>query len=56
VLLHYLAKQEDRIFSLKCYITAFKEFNQSLFDFFNFVEMQLDHVHAAIDFLNLVIN
>ena len=43
-------KHENRIFSLKCCITAFPEFNQSLFDFFSFVDF------AAVDYLNLVIN
>jgi len=44
VLLHYLAKHgktKKCIFSLKCCIIAFPEFNQSLLDFFSFVEMQL---------------
>jgi len=34
-------KDENHIFALKRCITAFPEFNQSLFDFFNFVELQL---------------
>jgi len=36
-----IQKDENRIFSLKCCITAFREFNQSLLDFFNFVDLQL---------------
>ena len=34
-------KRENQIFSIKCCITAFPEFNQSLLDFFNFVDLQL---------------
>jgi len=34
-------KHENRFFSLKRCITAFPEFNQSLLDFFNFVDLQL---------------
>jgi len=35
-------KRENRIdFSLKCCITAFPEFNHSLLNFFNFVDLQL---------------
>jgi len=41
-------KHENHIFSVKCCITAFPEFYQSLLDFF--------HIHAGIDSLNLVIN
>jgi len=34
-------KHEYRIFSLKCSITAFSLFNQSLLDFFSFVYLRL---------------
>ena len=32
-------QHEDRIFSLKCSIIVFSEFNQSVLDFFNFVDL-----------------
>ena len=41
-MLLYLAEHhENRIFSLKCRITFWLEFNQSLLDFCNVVELRL---------------
>ena len=57
MLLHYLAKHGNTkiaSLSLKCCITAFPEFNQSLLDFFNFVDLKL--ILLLIQTLNLIIN
>jgi len=51
--LHYLAKHENRTFSLKCCITALSGFNQSLLDFFSLVDLQLI-ITLLHDSLNLV--
>jgi len=41
MLLHYLTKQKNTeiAFSLTCYITALLNFYQSLFDFFNVIDL-----------------
>jgi len=44
------------MFSLECCITAFPEFNQSLLDFFSFVDLQLIFTLLETHFLNVVIN
>ena len=48
-------KHENRIFSVKCCISALPEFNQSLLDFFSLFDSRLIFT-LLYDFLNLVIN
>ena len=57
MLLHYLAKlgNKNRIFSLKCCISALTEFSQSLLDFFSIFDSRLI-LMLLYDSLNLVIN
>ena len=55
IFLHYLAKHEKHIFSLKCSITALPEFRQSLLDFFSIIDLHLI-LTLLCDSLNLIIN
>ena len=55
--LHYLSKHENTqiaFFHSNIVITAFPESNQSLFNFFSVVDLQL--TFTAVDSLNFVIN